>query len=150
MTNAEVIAELRGHIREVPLTLLRDAADALEAADKRIDGLQKLVDLNTERCEALRKQLRESHESYEQRIAEQQEQIAKLYTLLNNRINEIAELEAQIPKEGEWISSYDGFEYDVRCSVCGEEALIKEGGSHDHAYSHYCPSCGSVMKGEQE
>ena len=36
MTNAELIAELRGHIREVPLTLLRDAADAIEADDKRI------------------------------------------------------------------------------------------------------------------
>ena len=50
---------------------------------------------------------------------------------------------------GEWISEYDGFEWDVRCSVCGEEALIKEGGSHDHAYSNYCPNCGSVMKGER-
>lgn len=40
MTNAELIAELRGHIREVPLTLLRDAADALEAAEKRIAELE--------------------------------------------------------------------------------------------------------------
>ena len=39
MTNAELITELRGHIREVPLTLLRDAADALEAVDKRIAEL---------------------------------------------------------------------------------------------------------------
>lgn len=60
------------------------------------------------------------------------------------------ELEARLPKEGEWISNYDGFDYDVRCSVCGEEALIKEGGSHDHAYSRYCPNCGAKMKGEQE
>lgn len=96
MTNEELIATLRGENYFV--TLLHDAADALEAADKRI-----------------------------------------------------AELEAQLPKEGGWISNYDGFDYDVRCSVCGEEALIKEGGSHDHAYSRYCPNCGARMKkGEQE
>lgn len=55
----------------------RAAADALEAAEKRIDGLQKLVDINTERCEALRKQLRESHESYEKRIEELESKMPK-------------------------------------------------------------------------
>ena len=40
MANAELISKLRGHIREVPLVLLRDAADALEAADKRIARLE--------------------------------------------------------------------------------------------------------------
>lgn len=40
MTNAELIAELRGHILSVPLTLLHDAADALEAAEKRIEELE--------------------------------------------------------------------------------------------------------------
>lgn len=40
MTNAELIAELRGHILSVPLTLLHDAADALEAAEKRIEDLE--------------------------------------------------------------------------------------------------------------
>lgn len=39
MTNAELIAELRSHIREVPLTLLHAAADALEAAEQRIAEL---------------------------------------------------------------------------------------------------------------
>ena len=43
MTNAELIAELRGHIRSVPLTLLLDAADALEAADKRIAELERIL-----------------------------------------------------------------------------------------------------------
>jgi Mg2+ and Co2+ transporter CorA len=46
----------------------RDTADALEAAER-------LLDQNTERCEALRKQLRESHESYEQRISELEDDI---------------------------------------------------------------------------
>lgn len=40
MTNTELIAELRGHILSVPLTLLHDAADALEAAEQRIKELE--------------------------------------------------------------------------------------------------------------
>jgi septal ring factor EnvC (AmiA/AmiB activator) len=64
MTNTELITELAYCASIEKRKLLSDAADALEAADKR--------------------------------IAEQQEQIAKLYILLNNRINEITELEAQI------------------------------------------------------
>jgi aminoglycoside phosphotransferase len=51
--------------------LLKDAADALEAAER-------LLDQNTKRCEALRKQLRESHESYEKRIAELEAQAEAL------------------------------------------------------------------------
>ena len=45
MNNAELITELRGHIREVPLTLLRDAADALEAAEQRIAVVEEERDL---------------------------------------------------------------------------------------------------------
>lgn len=40
MSNEELVKALRGHIREVPLSLLRDAADALEAAEKRIADLE--------------------------------------------------------------------------------------------------------------
>ena len=43
MNNAELIAELRGHILSVPLTLLHDAANALEAADKRIAELEAQI-----------------------------------------------------------------------------------------------------------
>lgn len=50
MTNAELIAELRGHIREVPLTLLREAADALEAAEKRIKELSLDCELFQQKC----------------------------------------------------------------------------------------------------
>ena len=101
--------------------LMADAADALEAADKRIDGLQKLVDINTERCEALRKQLRDSHESYEKHINE---------------------LEAQLPKEGEWI---DLFGHDYKCSVCGE--WYRMDGTPEQEDMNYYPNCGAKMDG---
>jgi len=92
MTNAELITELRGHIREVPLTLLHDAAAALKAADKRI-----------------------------------------------------AELEAQLPKEGEWI---DLFGHDYKCSVCGE--WYRMDGTPEQEDMNYCPNCGAKMRGEHD
>lgn len=78
--------------------LMRDAADALEAADKRI-----------------------------------------------------AELEAQIPKEGEWqwlSSTYDRVPCEMRyvCSVCHHQEITH----YDKPWKHYCPNCGARMKGEQE
>lgn len=107
----------------------RAAADSLEAAEKRIDGLQKLVDINTERCEALRKQLREAHENYEKHLNE---------------------LEAQKPKRGEWIEKWrfktDGTPFhkigDMECSVCHGDMLGR-------FYSKYCPHCGARMDGAE-
>lgn len=52
----------------------------------------------------------------------------------------IAELEAQMPKEGEWIPVDDGMVY-VKCSVCGDVMCCR---------GHYCPNCGARMrKGER-
>lgn len=84
MTNAELIAELRGHILSVPLTLLHDAADALEAADKRIE-----------------------------------------------------ELEARLPKEGEWIDEQRGRWIYAKCNLCGKVQDVR---------SNYCPNCGARMQ----
>lgn len=117
MTNAELIAELRGHILSVPLTLLHDAADALEAAER-------LLDQNTKRCEALRKQLRESHENYEKHINE---------------------LEARLPKRGKWV---DYMNSGCKCSVCNSDWGYF---TNDTERFNYCPNCGAKMrKGEQE
>ena len=111
-------------------TLLSIALEALEAAEKRIDGLQKLVDINTERCEALRKQLRESHKSYEKHINE---------------------LEAQLPKEGKWIVttevSDDGaVTSHINCSRCG---FYWREPKHGKVFKR-CPNCGARMKGEHD
>lgn len=103
--------------------MMIDAADALEAAEKRIDGLLKLVDINTERCEAVRKQLREAHESYEKHIAE---------------------LEAQIPKRGEWIDG-DARQVTARCSVCGHLRL-GNGAEWANKYVRFCENCGARMR----
>lgn len=48
-----------------------DAADAIEA-------LNRLLDQTTQRCEALRKQLREAHESYENHLNELEAEVKRL------------------------------------------------------------------------
>lgn len=67
------------------------------------------------------------------------------FDTLKRMLNEAVE-----PVHGEWIEEYDGFDFNATCSRCGGEALIKEGGSHDHAYSRYCPNCGAVMDGKEK
>ena len=57
----------------------------------------------------------------------------------------IAELEAQLPKEGEWI---DLFGHDYKCSVCGE--WYRMDGTPEQEDMNYCPNCGAKMKGEQK
>lgn len=68
----------------------------------------------------------------------------------------IAELEAQLPKEGEWILEENdecGYKWcKWRCSVCREVVQkgwrqTKDGEKPKHKY---CPNCGARMKGEQE
>lgn len=64
-------------------------------------------------------------EADEKRIADQQKQIAKLSTLLDNKIEE---LEAQFLKEGEWKWN----------------SLLNEYEWVDNTF--YCPNCGAKMK----
>lgn len=61
MNNAELIAELRGHILSVPLTLLHDAADAIERLmdevdrkDKAIQGLLTQIERKDKTIERMR------------------------------------------------------------------------------------------------
>ena len=113
--------------------LMIDAADALEADEQRIDGLQKLVDINTERCEALRKQLREAHENYEKHLNELTTKCNQLQAAVDNYEKRIAEL---MPKEGEWIDEQRGRWIYAKCNLCGKVQDVR---------SNYCPNCGAKM-----
>ena len=103
--------------------LMHDAAAAIEA-------LNRLLDQNTQRCEALRKQLREAHESYERHLNE---------------------LEAQLPKQGEWVEeNRRPRSSQFVCSECHRTAYDPQP-TRDKAWRKrcryaYCPNCGADMR----
>lgn len=107
--------------------LMRDAAAAIEALDS-------LLDQNTQRCEALRKQLRDAHESYERHLND---------------------LEAQLPKLGEWSEeNRRPRSSQFVCSVCHRTAYDPQP-TRDKAWRKrcryaYCPNCGAKMMEVQE
>ena len=100
----------------------KDAAAAIEA-------LNRLVDLNTQRCEALRKQLREAHESYERHLND---------------------LEAQLPKRGKWIedaTTYAGPGLsNYKCSLCGKICGTWRRGLKPNELPNWCGNCGADMR----
>lgn len=70
---------------------------------------------------------------------------ARLVKKCKEMEKQIVELEARLPKEGEWV----GRQKHRRCSICGfstwyDFALDRE------LTSPFCPNCGARMKGEQE
>ena len=89
-----------------------------QRAAAAIEALNRLVYLNTERCEALRKQLGEAHENYEKHLSE---------------------LEAQLPKRGEWVGVNPMVD-SVQCSICGGQLFSAE------LETPYCPYCGAKME----
>lgn len=103
-----------------PCGILSDAAAAIES-------LNRLLDQNTQRCESLRKQLREAHESYERHLND---------------------LEAQLPKLGEWI--WDDKRCIYVCSVCGSPKVRENMDRQTIKEQAYCYSCGAKMTGEQD
>ena len=103
--------------------MMRDAAAAIEA-------LNNLVSLNTERCEGLRKQLREAQEQYEKHLNE---------------------LEQQLPKRGEWVEeNRRPRSSQFVCSECHRTAYDPQP-TRDKAWRKrcryaYCPNCGAKME----
>ena len=131
MTNAELISMVRSiakhgadwRINEV----LNRAADALEAADEKIADCVAAIDA-----------LDDSNDAY---------------IKANERLKkQIAELEAQLPKEGEWIyTPLERYkEYKVKCPFCGAEYRDCYDGYIDAEDMNYCPNCGAKMKGEKQ
>lgn len=82
-----------------------------------------------------------------------QDDLIKAVGALRIAVNRIAELEAQMPKEGEWIP----FEFCTdgtwhKCSVCGVAYRYKDP-DKDRGITlvskhNYCPNCGARMRGE--
>lgn len=77
-----------------------------------------------------------------------QDDLIKAVGALRIAVNRIAELEAQIPKEGEWIVttevSDDGaVTSHINCSRCG---FYWREPKHGKAFKR-CPNCGAKMKG---
>jgi hypothetical protein len=105
--------------------MTRDAADALEAADKRIKELEsQAAFFDAEKL------------NYQENIEYRDERIK--------------ELEAQLPKEGEWkwlSSTYDRVPREMRywCSACHHEEITH----NDKPWKHYCPNCGARMDGAE-
>ena len=68
----------------------------------------------------------------------------------------IAELEAQLPKEGEWIMDEHPHDGDCRCSVCliaidamherNHKLLNALTGGKWWTFYRYCPNCGARMQ----
>ncbi len=121
-------------------------ADVADAADA-IEHLNHLVDLNTERCEGLRKQLREAQDGYDKHINELQDELKELC----DKKREFKRacglvVDESMPKHGEWTRkrtiAHDGEWY---CSKCDNEVVILEAGK-DRTYKYaYCPNCGARM-----
>ena len=77
--------------------------------------------------------------------------------IIEAQAKRIEELEAQMPKEGEWIDDNgakvpldrDGYTTGwCQCSVCGDWLIASD---EYEVRGRYCPNCGSRMaKGEQD
>lgn len=132
MTNAELITALRVKPFEVESV-----------------GLAKIMNAAADLIEAQQADLRKANEI----IAEGIKASRKSRAALETAEKLIAKLEAQLPKEGEWIEDkYSQGHNLYTCSVCGLAMITTPDYAEKH---HYCYGCGAKnkvkrMKGEQE
>ena len=137
--------------------LMLDAADALEAAEKRIAIVEEERDLERFAAKNYLDKIDELEKELEIWTARSFEgKIGRMAFINLNLKKEIFELRAQLPKEGEWIVEEiddSGLKWRKwRCSVCRE--VIKKGWQHtkdgEKPKWKYCPNCGAKMKGEDK
>jgi rubrerythrin len=131
--------------------LMIAAADAIEAADKRIAEMEKSYEWKAYAA------LEESVEGYKVRIAELEKEHNKTVTEIFGEEqlwweNRCKELEAQIPKEGEWLRT-DAFPHRIYCSVCYKTYVSNDRWQiwvDGDIPKKFCPNCGARMKGEHD
>lgn len=124
----------------------RDAADALETAEKRIAELEA-------QAEALKEESEAYKFGYLDGKTESDRQIEDLQTALT--ACRLRKDEARMPKEGEWIESNTrprSAQFD--CSVCHRTCYDIQP-TRDKTWTkrcryHYCPNCGCAMGGEKK
>lgn len=124
MNNAELVEALRTDIREIEDDSVNTLRLMWQAAD--------LIEAQAKRIEELER-------NWEKAAALATEYEAKAI-----------ELEAQMPKEGEWIDMGD-FEMCSVCKIAKRKKYRQYYGGFTWVRTAFCPKCGTrMMKGEQE
>ena len=77
------------------------------------------------------------HSSFQDWEAAEKDTLEKCADALEAAEKRIAELEAQFPKEGEWIDEQRGRWIYAKCNLCGKVQDVR---------SNYCPNCCAKMK----
>ena len=133
MTNAELIATLRGENYFV--TLLHDAADALEAADKRIAELERIL-------KAVQENSGINFRLWQEAEAQMQKEGVRIINP-HGELREmlIDEMIDEMIDKGEWLDEQRGRWIYAKCNLCDKVQDVR---------SNYCPNCGARMDGDTE
>lgn len=84
------------------------------------------------------------HSSFQDWEAAEKDTLEKCADALEAAEKRIAELEAQMPKQGEWIVDKNGYP-QIICSICDVHIPMVAGWCMD-AHINYCPNCGARMQ----
>ena len=70
------------------------------------------------------------------------------HTALKEALDRVPTIDAVPVKHGKDIYYKAKGHCEFKCSVCGAEAHVVEGGELDGGYFNYCPNCGAKMDEE--